>query len=64
VTAPAKYEYVMRIPPGLRTLVDVYAQDRNLSFNRAITELLETHPEIKRVYRALTDIISGSCAGH
>lgn len=55
--AEPRYEYVLRTPYGLKALVERYAAGRKCSFNRAVIELLETHPLITAIY---SDIISGS----
>jgi hypothetical protein len=55
VTAPEPYVYTLRINPGLRELVKLYAASRNVSFNRALTELLETHPSVNLIYRRLIE---------
>lgn len=38
---------LVRIPAPLKVIVDCYQRDRSLiSWNAALTELLETHPEV------------------
>ena len=53
MSAPEPYVYSLRISPGLRELVKLYAASRELSFNAAVRELIETHPAIGQVYRQL-----------
>lgn len=44
---------LLRIPPPLHDLVKVYAKRRSLSVNRAIRELMESHPELQRLYQEM-----------
>jgi hypothetical protein len=45
-----------RLPPGLRLLCRCYQNDRKITtLNAAVIELLETHPEIQRIYRETLD---------
>lgn len=47
----------LRLPSGMKMVVERYQNRRNLpSFNRAVIELLETHPEIQKMVAELLDV--------
>jgi hypothetical protein len=49
-----KYQYPLMLPVSLAGIVKLYAQRREISFNRAMIELLERSPQIVELYAELT----------
>jgi hypothetical protein len=47
---------LISLPAGLRVMTERYQNDRNIvSLSAAVVELLETHPEIQRIYAETLD---------